>query len=417
MIIIDAAVNSSQKILPNPVADPASPGAATPSLGQDTPSPDSPILPNWLPFAFIPARANFDDIPEGFRRIPVAPGASLVDPNRLFSPALAETIGEGGVFFLPNTALDWFNLIQTRPEHPFCLKLQQRQRSAHVRTLHFHPQTLSLIPPRIMAIWNVSPDSSSSACDHDTPFSTEHAQKLCDQGADILDIGAESTRPMSTPLHPDDEWRRLELALRWARTHTSIPISLDSRHPQNIERALQQKLIDIVNDVALTQTPSTEREAALYKTVATYHAGLVLMAWNPHSAPETTFPLCLQNIVTQLAQRLQLAWDMGCDMRSILVDPGIGFGKGLDNDLALITKAPCALAALGRPVLIAHSRKRCLAKAVGIPMPLQKNDQVRIDIATATSAAAAFQAGAAAVRVHNPELTRIARRTSCGAAP
>ena len=120
------------------------------------------------------------------------------------------------------------------------------------------------------------------------------------------------------------------------------------------------------------------------------------MAWNPHDTPQPAFDVCVKKIVLQLAQRMDYAFNCGMNMRAIVVDPGIGFGKGLDNDYRLITEAPEILEILGRPVMIAHSRKRCLAR---IAAP----DKQSLDLSTHITAAFAMQHGASLIRVHDPK--------------
>ena len=257
--------------------------------------------------------------------------------------------------------------------------------------------------PRIMAIWNVTPDSFSSFCEPELASSTTHAERLCCEGADILDIGAESTRPGSTPVSCEEEQARLQQPLVWAKTHTQCPISLDSRHLKTILWALSMGYVDIINDVGESEEPADEREGVIYRAVRDAGAGLVLMAWNDHGGEILSFEKCVKKIVIQLEKRLQMALDNGVDKRAIVLDPGIGFGKGLDNDMRLIAHAPSALAHLGCPVLIGHSRKRCLAQTVGLPVE-------KLDAPTAMASAIAFMQGASIVRVHQPALSLYARQ-------
>ncbi len=256
---------------------------------------------------------------------------------------------------------------------------------------------------KIMGIWNVSPDSFSSFCEEKSPLNFEFAQDLCAKGADILDIGAESTRPGSTPISSEDEIERLRKPLFWAKDHVNVPVSLDSRHFQTIEWALDNGLADIINDVGQGPEPEYGRENRIYGAVRDAGAGLILMAWGAHSDPVLPFDECLKKIVNQLTKRFEFAVNTGVCPRSIMLDPGIGFGKGLDNDLRLIAEAPAALAPLGCPILIAHSRKRCLAKTTAL-----RTDA--LDWPTALASAIAFSHGASCVRVHRPELSLIARQ-------
>ncbi|MBO4350980.1 MAG: dihydropteroate synthase [Proteobacteria bacterium] len=264
-------------------------------------------------------------------------------------------------------------------------------------------QIIDLTMPKIMAIWNVSPDSFSSFCEEENAAGTAHAERLCAEGADILDIGAESTRPGAEPISPQEEIARLQSPLIWAKSHILCPISLDSRHADTIQWALSNELVDIINDVGESTTPCEMRDGAIYKAVHDAGAGLVLMAWNDHDSEVLPFEDCLKKIVIQLENRLQMALDYGIDKRSVVLDPGIGFGKGLDNDMRLIAHAPKALEHLGCPVLIGHSRKRCLARALGLPIE-------KLDGPTAMASAIAFMQGASIVRVHQPIQSLYARQ-------
>lgn len=334
----------------------------------------------WLPaiHATIDSDIDSDNIPDGF--LPI----TLSHTTR----------------FCPQNALSWLNLLRTSPNHPFCCALRS---APSRRSCRLGSSSLDFSTPKIMGIWNVTPDSFSSACDAN-PASVNHARMLIEQGADILDIGAESTRPNATTISFREEIQRLEKPLTWARQHLSCPISLDSYHPETIQWALEHHLIDIVNDVAMSQLIG-EREKKIYTAVKNANAALILMAWHPHDAQPKPLNACLDDIVLQLSQRLDCAWKLGLDLRHTILDPGIGFGKGLDNDLQLITHAPFALSPFARPVLIAHSRKRCLAKYSGIP----QND---LDFETALTAAFAFKTGAQLVRVHRPSLSLRARVTA-----
>ncbi len=252
-----------------------------------------------------------------------------------------------------------------------------------------------------MGIWNVSPDSFSSHFDCDAA-SCEHALQLCKDGADIIDIGAESTRPGAAPISADEEINRLKTPLEWAKQHIELPVSLDSRHPQTIQWALSHQYVELINDIGASETPCHEREGRIYAAVRDAGCHLIVMAWNDHNAPILTFDECLKKIIIQLKKRVEFAVDIGVDPGRIIVDPGIGFGKGLENDIKLISHAPEALKCIGCPVLIAHSRKRCIAGIAG------KNSHP--DTTTAIASAIAFAKGASIVRVHQPVLSVIAKK-------
>lgn len=256
--------------------------------------------------------------------------------------------------------------------------------------------------PRVMGIWNLSPDSFSSDCEKGLAVTREHAQKLVAQGADVVDIGAESTRPGAVSISSEEEIARLEEPLMWARAHLAVPLSLDSYHVETVEWALEKNLIDIVNDVGESTQVSEAREGRLYRAVARHHAAIILMAWGNPKEALPSYEVCIREIQQQLERRYRLAREVGVHPKSIAVDPGIGFGKGFDNDLKLIHNAPRDLAFLSSPVVIAHSRKRCLGYATGLP-------KSELDDPTAIACAIALKSGAAILRVHRPDLACMAR--------
>lgn len=266
---------------------------------------------------------------------------------------------------------------------------------------HIGRQSISLDVPKIMGIWNVSPDSFSSHVEHDEGLAL--ASRLLCEGADILDVGAESTRPGSESVSVATEMARLREPLGAARAQFDCPISLDSRHLETIEWALEAHLIDIVNDIGESDTPCEAREGRIYRLVRDSGIGLVVMAWGDHASASCDFDQCMREIYDQLSRRIELALRCGVMHDAIVVDPGIGFGKGLENDLRLIAEAPRALAPLGFPVLVAHSRKRCLARATGL-------DVSELDWPTAVASALAMRSGASLVRVHSPKETLLARK-------
>ena len=120
------------------------------------------------------------------------------------------------------------------------------------------------------------------------------------------------------------------------------------------------------------------------------------MAWHDHAHAFYSFEECIDNIRLQLDSKLSVAFECGVDMDSIIVDPGIGFGNGIQNDLSLIHEGAPNLMGTGRPVLIGHSRKRCIGHATD----RQVHER---DYATAIASAMAFHSGAKLVRVHHPE--------------
>lgn len=283
----------------------------------------------------------------------------------------------------------WYALAE---DHSYIRALKRYTASLKSWTLPRRGHTIDF--PAIMAIWNLSEDSFSSIADTDGASTFAHASHLVASGAAVIDIGAEATNPAATPISPTTERERLEPALRWL-VPQNIPISLDSFRLDTIEWAAQAHYIDIVNDIGGPEQ-SVDRYEALFKIIREHQLGCILMAWHDHAHAFYTFEECIDNIRLQLDSKLSVAFECGVDMDSIVVDPGIGFGNGIQNDLSLIHEGAPNLMGTGRPVLIGHSRKRCL----GLATDRQVHER---DYATAIASAMAFRSGAKLVRVHHPE--------------
>ena len=250
---------------------------------------------------------------------------------------------------------------------------------------------------RLMAILNLTPDSFSDGGQTATPEAAiARGLALLDAGADILDLGGESTRPGATPLTPAEEQHRLLPvleALRRERPHALL--SVDTYHASTARHAVAAGA-EIINDVSgLLWDP------AMPSTVAATHPGLVLM--HTRATPQTwhtlpplphadVLPLVLDGLRTRLAQADQA----GIPRTSIVLDPGFGFGKLGGENLALLARLD-QLHALHLPLLIGLSRKSFLAKAVAATLPHPVD---RLHPTLAANVAAIF-AGAHILRVHD----------------
>ena len=253
---------------------------------------------------------------------------------------------------------------------------------------------IDLTLPRVMGIVNVTPDSFSDGGQFDdVAAACAHCDRLVAEGADLLDIGGESTRPGAVAPSAAEELARVLPVLRHAVT-LGVPVSLDSSRPDVMQAALALG-VDIVNDVRALQRPG-----ALAVLAAHPLAGVCLM----HMRGE---PGVMQaaasytDVVTEvhdfLAQRLALARAAGIGAERIVLDPGIGFGKTAVHNLALLTRQR-ELLALGRPLLVGWSRKSTLGTVTGRPVG------ERLVASVAAALAAAVQ-GAAIVRVHDVAAT------------
>jgi dihydropteroate synthase len=250
------------------------------------------------------------------------------------------------------------------------------------RTLQLGDRTL------IMGVLNVTPDSFSDGgkyLDPDRAFA--RAIELEEQGADIVDIGAESTRPGSQRISQAEELRRLVPVLKRLRDKLSVPISVDTYKAGVAERALELGA-EIINDPSgLTFDPQ------LAKVVARYDAGLILnhMRGNPETwAKLPPLPDVMGTILHDLEAAVHRARRAGIERTQIVVDPGIGFGKRKEQNSEILARLH-ELARLDLPILVGPSRKSFLA---------QRTERETV-FATASAVAAAILGGAHLVRVHD----------------
>ena len=272
---------------------------------------------------------------------------------------------------------------------------------------------LSLERPLIMGVVNITPDSFHDASRHaQADQAIAHARRLLDEGADLIDLGAESTRPGATPVTPAQEWQRLAPVLEALRG-LPVPVSVDTRRAEVMHCALAQG-VDMINDVGGFTDPGS------VQAVAGSRAALCVM----HMAGD---PSTMQNgpvyrdVVAEvrdfLHSRVQALCAAGVDVKRILLDPGIGFGKrdahniGLLRHLrhlALPRTAPGANesadieASVGRlplPLLVGLSRKSLIGSLTGRATP----DRLAGSLA---GALAALALGASIVRVHDVAATR-----------
>ncbi|MGH8751852.1 MAG: dihydropteroate synthase [Burkholderiales bacterium] len=262
--------------------------------------------------------------------------------------------------------------------------------------MYFHCGSfkLSLSRPLIMGIVNVTPDSFSDGGKFiSAPAAIAHAYQLAQEGADILDVGGESTRPGAQPVSLDEELHRVLPVLQGLRD-SGVPVSVDTGKPE-VMRAAIESGASMINDVNALRAPGA------LETVAASAAGVCLMHMqgtpltmqqNPH------YRDVLSEVTHFLQQRIAAAQAVGIARERICIDPGIGFGKNLEHNLTLL-KNVGALRVAGVPVLIGVSRKSLLEKIAG----LEVYDRVHVSVAAALLA---VQKGAAIVRVHDVKATR-----------
>ena len=226
----------------------------------------------------------------------------------------------------------------------------------------------------IMGILNMTPDSFSGngllpaaggnyARGRQAADILEYAQKLVDEGADIIDIGGESSRPGASAVSLKEELQRVIPAIKKISKKIKVPISVDTRRSEVARQALDSGAV-IVNDIT-----ALRGDPLMAKIVSKYKAGLVLMHMKGKPLKMQRNPRyhnLMQEIVEYLEKSIELACGAGIDFEKIILDPGIGFGKTLEHNL-LIIKSLEQLRILGRPILIGTSRKSFIGKITGQP--------------------------------------------------
>ncbi len=253
---------------------------------------------------------------------------------------------------------------------------------------------IDLTRPRVMGIVNVTPDSFSDGGRHaSVTAALAHCETLLGQGADLLDIGGESTRPDARALTAQDELDRVLPVLRGAVT-LGVPVSVDTSDPLVMHEALALG-VDIVNDVR-----ALRRLGALQAVAAHPRAGVCLM--HMKGEPATMRGVAVyQDVVAEvqsfLRERVQAAIAAGIERERIAIDPGIGFAKTAEHNLVLMSRQR-ELLDLGLPLLVGWSRKGTLGLLTGRPV----HERVAASVAAAL---AAVHRGAHVVRVHDVAAT------------
>lgn len=262
-------------------------------------------------------------------------------------------------------------------------------------TLDCNGRVLKLDRPRVMGIVNVTPDSFSDGGAHDTvEAAVAHGLRLAAQGADLLDIGGESTRPGAAEVPVEEELRRTIPAIERLARETALPISIDTSKPE-VMRAAVAAGAGLINDVyGLRREGALDAAAALGVPVVLMH-----MQGEPRSMQhEPRYDDVVAEVHRFLAERIFAAEMAGIAKKRIVVDPGFGFGKTLEHNLILLAQLE-RFAELGVPVLAGLSRKRSIGELTGREAP---GERVHGSVAAHLIAA---QRGARLLRVHDVAAT------------
>jgi dihydropteroate synthase len=268
-------------------------------------------------------------------------------------------------------------------------------------------------PPLVMGVVNVTPDSFSDGGRFlDTEAAVRHAQTLVEQGADVLDVGGESTRPGSQPTPADAQIRRVVPVIRSLRERLTTPVtvSVDTTRAAVAEAALDAGA-SVVNDISAGRD-----DPALLPLVARRGAAVVLT--HMQGTPATmqvnpTYRDVVRDVIEFLGGRVAAAGAAGVHPERVLIDPGIGFGKSVGHNLDLLRRLR-ELSALGRPVVLGTSRKGFIGKVTG------ESDPAGRLFGTAATVAWGAANGAAVLRVHDvgamAQVLRMVRAIQTGGA-
>ena len=258
-------------------------------------------------------------------------------------------------------------------------------------------------PTLVMGVLNVTPDSFSDGGKFiSLEAAMERAGQMIREGADLLDVGGESTRPGATPVSAEEEIRRVVPIIKQLAARLQVPISVDTQKPE-VARAALLAGASIVNDIAANRT-----DDAMWRAVAEFRAGYVVM--HMQGTPQTmqlnpAYTDVVREVDAFFAERLARMEQFGVRREQVVLDPGIGFGKTLEHNLQLLGALPRFIAR-DRPVLLGVSRKAFLGKLTGTENPAD-----RLPAALAC-AALAVRDGVQLLRVHDVRETVQAARVA-----
>ncbi len=256
----------------------------------------------------------------------------------------------------------------------------------------------------VMGIINLSPNSFSADGITDPEVAVAQARRFVSQGADILDIGGESTRPGSVPVSIDEEIKRVVPVIKRLAAEMSLPLSIDTYKSEVAHRALEAGATMLNDQWGLKKDPHL---AAL---AAEKGVPLILMSnqrdkggYDPQMQRDTAhYTDLIAEVISSLKNSLELALRLGVPPENIILDPGIGFGKTWQQDLEILRRL-AELKALGRPLLIGPSRKSFIKMVLNLPV------DERLE-GNAAAIAIGIANGADVVRVHDvPQMVRVCR--------
>lgn len=259
---------------------------------------------------------------------------------------------------------------------------------------------MTWVAPKIMGVVNTTPDSFSDGGNfYDLNAAFAHAKLLISQGATIIDIGGESTRPGAERVSLEEEQRRTLELIELLATEP-VEISIDTMNSETAVKAVQAGAA-YVNDVS-----GGLSDKNMFKAIAPLDCKYILGHWRGHSQVMdqlTSYQDIAKDVAAELAEQVSVAVASGISRERIILDPGLGFAKDINQNWELVARLD-ELEHLGLPILVGASRKRFLAAVLDDLNPASVSNQRR-DVATAVLTALLLQRGLWGVRVHNVELT------------
>lgn len=236
----------------------------------------------------------------------------------------------------------------------------------------------------IMGILNVTPDSFSDGGKwNDEDAALKHAEEMIEEGADIIDIGGESTRPGYTLLSDEEEIARVVPVIQAVKSRFDIPVSVDT-YKSHVARAALEAGADLVNDIW-----GLKYDQELAGVIAEYEAPCCLM----HNRREADYQDFMEDMLQDLRETISIAKKAGIPDQNIILDPGVGFGKTYENNLEAINRLEC-MHELGYPILLGTSRK----SVIGLTLDLPASERLEGTLATTVMG---VMKKAAFVRVHD----------------
>ncbi|MUK88049.1 dihydropteroate synthase [Ornithinibacillus sp. L9] len=236
----------------------------------------------------------------------------------------------------------------------------------------------------IMGILNVTPDSFSDGGEYTTEErAIQQAVMMEQQGADIIDIGGESTRPDHKPVSVEEEIARVVPMIRSVKEHINIPISIDTYKAETARKAVEAGA-DIINDVW-----GTKRDPEIADVAKQFNVPIILM----HNRTNQNYNSLLDDMKKDLEESIEIALKAGVPRENIILDPGIGFAKDATDNLIVMNNLE-RIVEMGYPVLLATSRKRFIGNILDLPAPER-------DHGTGATTCLGITKGAHIVRVHN----------------